>query len=1006
MIRMTRTMATYLMGLLALVSVSCTDENGLLDRNEFGSQVEREGSDYVSSFHIDRSIVTFSRDLSKIRAHFTSLSDGSRILNIETHIEHHEDKHLLRMRFAKKIMDGDYKLRFTREKDAETRADVPNIEEDLPEFVFNVTVEDMMVKSVSLQSMSRSELYGMIFDGDGTEAEPYKIGSANDFDRLKAALSKDSEHGAGLFFKQTAAFDAPRISETNDDSYSSCFDFAGAYDGGGFKISDVSYMGGGDSLKLNLGLFAALLDGAKVSNLTVEFDFDTTGDNCGGLAGRCSGNVVIENVYVDGAVTNGHNNVGGLVGNVSAANLTVKDCTVGVSLSGVSYIGGSFGRVEKNSTITVDGITNMDKSSVPSKSLMTKVEGSGEKVGGLAGSIESSTFDIKNVRWQNTVDENNRDVKHISGTKGYVGGLVGYLSDNTEASILSDIQLLTPVHSEGNNVGGIVGCYHSNLVAGSEVHIQNVTFASYIKGEDRVGGFFGGINDAKYIHFDAGNRISQVSNGYLKVEGNDNVGGVIGYAQGNLSFSERFDINIDVEAGANVGGCVGGYGSGTLSCKNFTPSAAMTVSGDLDVGGIVGELYEGGHIVGAAPSLSDMIDDNNTVPAASQFKEYSTFAGTVSAPNDCAGGIVASIKSKNCKLSDLVFTGTVKGGMQAGGIVGYLQTGSTSIHNCINMSNKMIGKSSTNVGGIVGEMYSGTLSLDYCSNYASINCNGEAVAGIVAKRRGYCDLHISNAVNVGDIKGSGITAGVFALYAGAHGSYDNWDLYISESANYGNITSTNGQCVAGILGKAIKKNIKITACANHGDIHGDSKTEYVGGLAGFIGLASGVESQNNVQVIRSCNKGDISSKKWKANIAGLIGYQGDGSMLTNTWGTFDCYNTGNITSDHDSDTGGLLGYADYEVYIQRCINTGKVSHGNGTIGTHPWGSNQHEGDLYFLKGTGGDWKGHQFDEAAKKDSKTFKKFDFDKVWAIDSNNSMNNGYPYLINCKYQNMKVK
>ena len=996
-------MTTYLLGLFAILSVSCTDENGLLDTNECGSKVEREGSDYVSSFHIYRSMVTFSRDLKNIRAHFTSLTDGSRILNIATQIEHHEDKHLLRMRFAEKIMDGDYSLHFTRKEDPGTRADVPNIEEDLPEFVFNVTVEDMMVKNVSLQNMSRSELYGMIFDGDGTEAEPYKIGSTDDFDLLKAALSKDSKHGAGLFFKQTAAFDAPRISETNDDSYSSCYDFAGAYDGGGFTISDVSYMGGYNPTQ-NLGLFASLLDGAKVSNLMVEFDFDTTGDNCGGLAGRCSGNVVIENVYVNGTVVKGHNNVGGLIGNVSAAHLTVKDCTIGVSLSGVSYIGGSFGRVEKNSTITVDGITNMDKSSVPSKSLKTKVEGSGEKVGGLAGSIESSTFEIKHVLWQNTVDENNRDVKHISGTGGYVGGLVGYLSDNSKASILSDIQLLTPVHSQGNYVGGIVGCYHSNLVAGSEIHIQNVTFASYIKGKDRVGGFFGSINNAKYLKFEAGNKISEVRNGYLKVEGNDNVGGLIGYAQGDLSFSERFDININIKASANVGGCIGGYGSGTLSCKNFTPSADMTVSGDLDVGGIVGELYKGGRIVGTAPSFSEMIDKDNSVPAASQFKEFSTFPGTVEAPNGCAGGIVAAIKNDDCELRNLVFTGTVKSGVQAGGIVGYLQTGSKWIYNCINMSNKIIGNGSTYIGGIVGEFHSGILTLEYCSNYAMINSNGSAVAGIVAKKYKDSNLHISNAVNVGSITGTGITAGVVALYA--DDNHDISDLYISESANYGKITSTNGQCAAGILGKAIKKNIKITACANHGEIHGGSKTEYAGGLAGFIGLAAGITAQGNVKVIRSCNKGNISSENWNANIAGLIGYQGDGSMLTNTWGTFDCYNTGNITSDHKSDTGGLLGYADYEVYIQRCINTGKVSHGNGTIGTHPWGSSQHTGDLYYLKGTGGNWIGHQFDEAAKKNSKTFKKFDFDNVWAIDSNNSMNNGYPYLRNCKYQSMIVK
>ena len=1002
-----RRITTYLLGLLVLVSVSCTDENEFLDRNEYGSVVEREGSLYVSSFHIDKSLVTFSRDITKVKAHFSSLSDGSHISDIETHIEHHEDKHVLRMRFAEKIENGDYRLRFTRDKETKTRAAVPNIDEDLPEFVFDVTIEDMMIKSVELESMSRSDLYHKSFmgRGSGTEADPYRIGSKEEFDLFKAALSQDTVLcGAGLFFKQTADFVAPRISDVTDGSYSSCYNFAGVYDGGGFKISDVIYMGGSNP-KSNLGLFAVLLDGAKVSNLTIEnFDFDTVGDNCGGLAGMCKGNVTIENVFVSGDIAGESRYIGGLIGRVSDSNLTVNNCVLSVSLTGSSYIGGTFGRVY-NSTIKVDGITNMDKS-VPSQSLKTKLKGTGDIVGGFAGSIESSKFEINHVKWQNTVDKETCSVEHISAEKGFVGGLIGSLCDNKEHSSLSNIQILTPVHSRGNNVGGIVGYYHSNIVSNNDVSITNVTFASYIKGVDYVGGFFGYVNNSIGLNFNGGNKISQVSDGYLEVVGNNNVGGIIGYAHGNLSFSAPFTINVNINAKNNVGGCVGSYGSGTLSCKNFVLSPAMTVKGNSDIGGIVGELYEEGTVVGTAPSLSEKISKNNSIPAASQFEEYSTFAGTVKAPDGCSGGIVGSVKSADCELKDLVFTGTVEDGVQAGGIVGDHQTDELSIENCINISNKMIGKTSTSVGGIIGELRSGSLSIEYCLNYTTMDCVGEAVAGIVAKKNQDCDLHIDNAINVGDIKGPGIVAGIVALDASEEDDYS--DLFITESANYGNITSTNGKYVGGIVAQARKIGVHILNSANHGNIHGDKATK-VGGLAAYIGANSYASVGANIMVENSCNKGTISSGEWNAYIGGLIGQQGDGNLAYSAWGTYDCYNTGAITSKHDKDSGGIVGYAEDLAYIQRCINTGMVSKGNGGIGTHRGGIfssvvNYHS--LYFLEGTGADWSCHPFDKDDKKTETTFVDFDFDKVWAIDYSDTMNDGFPYLRDCKYQNMKVE
>ena len=58
-------------------------------------------------------------------------------------------------------------------------------------------------------------------------------------------------------------------------------------------------------------------------------------------------------------------------------------------------------------------------------------------------------------------------------------------------------------------------------------------------------------------------------------------------------------------------------------------------------------------------------------------------------------------------------------------------------------------------------------------------------------------------------------------------------------------------------------------------------------------------------------------------------------------------------------------------------------------------------DLYYREGSGKGWNADSFtDDGAKKKS-TFKNFDFDNIWVIDSDGSKNEGYPYLKDCPFQ-----
>lgn len=118
--------------------------------------------------------------------------------------------------------------------------------------------------------------------------------------------------------------------------------------------------------------------------------------------------------------------------------------------------------------------------------------------------------------------------------------------------------------------------------------------------------------------------------------------------------------------------------------------------------------------------------------------------------------------------------------------------------------------------------------------------------------------------------------------------------------------------------------------------------------------------------------------------------------------THDCYNTGSVISDQHSENGGVIGCVDHYGEVVRCINIGKVSYGNGVVGTHH-GTIWHHHDLYYLENSGKGWCADSFPESKKKDKSTFHGFNFNDDWAIDDTNSMNNGYPYLRNCLFQSI---
>lgn len=163
-------------------------------------------------------------------------------------------------------------------------------------------------------------------DGQGSEAVPYQLVTANQLVRLSRAggLAEKSFVLAGDLDLEGLPWHQAVIPY-----------FVGSFDGRGHSIRNLSIEGESD-----LGLFGRLGFGAMILNLRLEeVHIIGTGDCVGALAGHNS-HGSITNAHSRGAVA-GDDDVGGLVG--SNDNGSIADSSSHVTLNGDSSIGGLVG---------------------------------------------------------------------------------------------------------------------------------------------------------------------------------------------------------------------------------------------------------------------------------------------------------------------------------------------------------------------------------------------------------------------------------------------------------------------------------------------------------------------------------------------------------------------------------------------------------------------------------------------------------------------------------------
>ncbi len=491
-------------------------------------------------------------------------------------------------------------------------------------------------------------------------------------------------------------------------------------------VSGNSNVGG--VIGYNDSVDIALADStATVISATINGSITGTGDNVGGGLGHIKNNTVTGVVSVTfqssstGTENNvtGNNNVGGIIGfneGTTFSSGISSSIPAGCKVEGKGYVGGAIGNNQGILTSvqsTVDGLisgtavtgcvsgaigynTRSISSVTSTINSNGKVQASGDNVGGAIGLNEAAVSTIS-VTSSGSITGEGR----IGGAVGYNKGALEYITATINGAV-------TGAGTSGD-VGGAIGYNEANIIGRQDSTGNVVAIAVVLNGSvtslnsdgsaryDNVGG---GIGHTKNNTI-SGN-ITVTLGSTARVEGNNNIGGLIGFNEGT-SMSKTLTCMIPVNCmvrgyGSNgrVGGVIG-YNNGSLvDVVSVINGSVRSVNGGY-VGGAIGYHYNA--------KITGTIDVtiSGTVSSAT---EDSSGATTVS--YDYVGGAIGYCEDNNKAPKNTVNilkvklegNAVVEGKNYVGGVLGFTSCNIESVSSEVTGSSQIIGVNC--VGGAIG----------------------------------------------------------------------------------------------------------------------------------------------------------------------------------------------------------------------------------------------------------------------------------------------------------------
>ena len=490
-----------------------------------------------------------------------------------------------------------------------------------------------------------------------------------------------------------------------------------------------------------------------------------------------------------------------------------------------------------------------------------------------------------------------------------------------------------------------------------------------------------------------------------RTTGGDYVGSLVGRSDEGVI--EGCSATGSVFGGRRVGGLVGAYfplqeaprvrQGATLVGNSY---AAVTVSGDYNVGGLVGLFFSGGSInnsyatgsvFGTADRIGGLVGRAEPGAFLSVSPEFQVkFPGSINSSSATGsvsgryyvGGLVGEI---NTHINDSYATGSVSGAEIVGGLVGDVvysvvsdsyATGSvfgtadrigglvgrehsSSIVNSYAIGSEVSGKN--RIGGLVGENVEGFIS----DSYATGSVDGDDyVGGLVGREHSSSIVNsyaigseVSGKNRIGGLVGENVEGFISDSYA--TGSVDgqnmvgglvgnNVDGVISDSSATG--SEVSGQLQVGGLVGILKGSRVINSYATGSEVSGKNQ---VGGLVGFLQESRVINSYATGSVVSGqlqvgglvgilkrtmvTNSYATGSVFGREQVGGLVGNQGINSNIRDSSATGSVVGSG----DNSRIIGGLVGYLYPGSRLSNSYATGSVfggEHVGGLVGDDEGGT--------------------------------------------------------------------
>ena len=547
------------------------------------------------------------------------------------------------------------------------------------------------------------------FEGECTEANPYKINSAEDLKTLAQKVNSGTTY-EGKYFKQTADIDLENkewtpIGNINNSSNGDPKPFEGFFDGDGYQITNLTITNGRE-----VGLFGYAKN-ATIRNCNVAGEVSGY-NNVGGIVGAVGGKTNILNCSFQGNVT-GNMYVGGIVGQVQS-QCEVSSCYV---------IGTVHGGNDK-----VGGIAGEGRGAIKNCYALADVSARGKFAGGITG--DTYNLAIENCYYSG----------EVSASK-YAGGIVGNAWGGTIKNCVSLAESVT-----GSNANRIVGNLYASAEnnyawSGTEINNKN-------DGIDLIYNSTNGTLSPQFSEiFGSGNSAWKFAQDGLPIL--KNVGGA------QLSELPKCMTGVGFD----------GFGIKTspylIQNAKDLKTLAQKVNG--------GEKYEGKYFKQTANI--DLENETNWTPIGTDGKPFKgIFDGDgykitnlkISNGGERVGlfGYVDGAIIQNCNV-----TGEVKGNRYVGGIVGNAG-GKTQILNC-SFKGDATGKADY-VGGIAGKT-SNECEVNRCYIAGTVCAEKANYAGGIA---GWGAGAIRNCYVLADVNVTEDTRG-FGSYAGGITGYSS-----------------------------------------------------------------------------------------------------------------------------------------------------------------------------------------------------------------------------------------